>query len=100
MDDLSLFGNIRFNFLSVGRDCDKPVLTVGLQQVHLKQHGLWVFAAEDDQVDHGRIQPVPGDGKKIEGISHEDKAFFQPVGKPLRIEGRYVCAVSCLYDHA
>ena len=99
MDDLRLFRNIRFNVFSVGRDRHKPVLMVGLQQVHLLQHRLRIFAAENDQVDHGRIQPVSGDGKWIEGISHENKAFLQAVGKPLRIEGRYVCAVSGLYDH-
>ena len=64
------------------------------------QHRSRILGTEADHVHNGWVQLVAGDRRRIIWITHENKAFFQPVRKPVRVEGRYVCSHSCLDDHA
>ena len=97
--DLLFGGDIRFDVCSVGGYGDKPVLPEGRKKVHMTKHRGRILAAEDHQVDHGRIQTVSCHGRGIKRIAHENKTFLQAVCKPLRIEGRNVGPVAGLKNH-
>ena len=91
--------NVRFDLFPVWRNCHKPVLPIGTEQVHMRKHRRRILRAEADQIHHIRRQPVSCDGTRVVGISYQHKSRLQPVHEPVRIEGRNICAHSCVDDH-
>ena len=89
-----LVGHIWFNVPSIRCDGHEPVLTVILQEIHMRKHRRGILCAKTDDIHHGRIVTITADLFRIIGIADTDEAFLQPICKPLRVEGGDVCSLS------
>ena len=94
-----LVRDIRLNIPSIRRDGDIPVLSVIRQKIHVGEHRSGILGAETDDVDHGRVEAVAADLMRVIGVADADKAFPQPVRKPLGIKCRNICSLSGVDDH-
>ena len=82
------FGDVRLDIFSVRRDGHEPVPAERSEQIPVRKKRSGIFAAEDDQVDHFRIELVPRDGERVERVAHEDILLPETIREPLRVKGR------------
>ncbi len=75
--------NVGFNVLPVRSDRHEPVPVIVFEKLCISQHRMRVLRTKDEKINDGGIQSIPGDGLRIEGIAHENKAFPQAVREPL-----------------
>ena len=71
-----------------------PILLVWSEQVHILKHGSRIFRAESDQIHDVGVYFVARHGAWIIRVSHQNKAGFQPLGKPPRIKSGNIGSVA------
>ena len=84
---------------AVGRDRDVPELTVGCEEIHMRQHRRRILRAKGNEIDDGGIEAVARHLRRVIGIAYADLALAQTIYEPWRIKCRDVCTHTRMQYH-